>query len=175
LLLNAADCASGECGPYREFLSALPMVYFLVGVAAAWIAKRLPRLPTAMPIMWLALAGYVAIAFMRPVSDGQWTWLQSGLLSVGLAGAILVCLVNAEDAQAQRPPAVWVQRLSDASYAMYLLHFPIISLLCKVAVLAGLQGMLGATLAFALSFAVSIVAALAFHAYIERRLVAWLK
>jgi peptidoglycan/LPS O-acetylase OafA/YrhL len=70
---------------------------------------------------------------------------------------------------------VWVQRLSDASYAMYLLHFPIISLLCKVLVLAGLQGMLGATLAFALSFAVSIVAALVFHVYIERRLVAWLK
>ncbi len=175
LLLNAADCASGECGPYREFLSALPMAYFLVGVAAAGVAKRLPPLRAAMPIMWLALAGYLAVALMRPVPEGQWTWALSGLLSVGLAGVILVCLVNAEDAQAQRPPVVWVQRLSDASYAMYLLHFPIISLLCKVLVLAGLQGMLGATLAFALSFGVSIVAALVFHVYIERRLVAWLK
>ena len=175
LVLNAADCASGECGPYREFLSALSMVYFLVGVVAAWVAQRLPRLRAAMPIMWLALACYVAVAFMRPVSDGQWTWLQSGLLCVGLAGVILVCLVNAEDARAQRSPTVWVQRLSESSYALYLLHFPIISLLCKLVVLGGLPAAVGATLAFVLSFVVSIVAALVFHAYIERRLVAWLK
>jgi peptidoglycan/LPS O-acetylase OafA/YrhL len=175
LVVNAADCASGGCGPYREFLSGLPMAYFVVGVAAAWAVRRLPALPAAMPIMWLALAGYVLIALAPQLSDGQWVWPHSGLLSVGLAGVMLVCLVNAEEARAQRSPSAWVQRLSDASYAMYLLHFPIISLVCKLLMLAGLQGVVGATLALVLSFVVSIAAALAFNVYIERRLVAWLK
>ena len=175
LVINAADCASGGCGPYRDFLSGLPMAYFVVGVAAAWAVRRLPALPAAMPIMWLALAGYVAIALMPQLSDGQWVWPHSGLLSVGLAGVILVCLVNAEEARPQRSSSVWVQRLSDASYALYLLHFPIISLVCKLLMLAGLQGVVGATLALVLSIVVSIAAALAFNVYIERRLVAWLK
>lgn len=175
LVINAADCASGGCGPYRDFLSGLPMAYFVVGVAAAWAAKRLPALPAAMPIMWLALAGYVLIALAPQLSDGQWVWPHSGLLSVGLAGVILVCLVNAEEARPQRSSSAWVQRLSDASYALYLLHFPIISLVCKLLMLAGFQGAAGATLALVLSFVVSIAAALAFNVYIERRLVAWLK
>jgi len=175
LVVNAADCASGGCGPYREFLSGLPMVYFVVGVAAAWAVRRLPALPAAMPIMWLALTGYVLIALAPQLSDGQWAWPHSGLLSVGLSGVMLVCLVNAEEARAQRSSSAWVQRLSDASYAMYLLHFPIISLVCKLLTLAGLHGAPGATLALVLSFVVSIAAALAFSVYIERRLVAWLK
>lgn len=175
LVINAADCASGGCGPYRDFLSGLPMAYFVVGVAAAWAVRRLPALPAAMPIMWLALAGYVLIALAPQLSDGQWVWPHSGLLSVGLAGVILVCLVNAEEARVQRSSSAWVQRLSDASYAMYLLHFPIISLVCKLLMLADLRGALGATLALVLSFVISIVAALAFNVYIERRLVAWLK
>ena len=175
LVVNAADCASGGCGPYREFLSGLPMAYFVVGVAAAWAVKRLPALPAAMPIMWLALAGYVLIALAPQLSDGQWVWPHSGLLSVGLAGVILVCLVNAEEARGPRSSSAWVQRLSDASYAMYLLHFPIISLVCKLMMLTGLQGVVGATLALVLSFVVSIAASLAFNVYIERRLVAWLK
>jgi peptidoglycan/LPS O-acetylase OafA/YrhL len=175
LVANAADCASGGCGSYREFLSGLPMSYFVVGVAAAWAVRRLPALPAAMPIMWLALAGYVLIALAPQLSDGQWVWRHSGLLSVGLAGVMLVCLVNAEEARGPRSSSAWVQRLSDASYAMYLLHFPIISLVCKLLTLAGLHGAPGATLALVLSFVVSIAAALAFSVYIERRLVAWLK
>ena len=125
--------------------------------------------------MWLALAGYVLIALALQLSDGQWVWPQSGLLSVGLAGVILVCLVNAEEAREPRSSTAWMQRLSDASYAMYLLHFPIISLVCKLLMLAGLHGALGATLAFVLSFVISTAAAVAFNVYIERRLVAWLK
>jgi peptidoglycan/LPS O-acetylase OafA/YrhL len=170
LVIGAADCASGECGPYRQFLAGLPMAYF-----AAWAVRRMPAWRAAMPTMWLALAGYVLVALTPQLFGGQWVWLHPGLLSVGLAGVILVSLVNAEEARAHRSPSVWVQRLSDSSYAMYLLHFPIISLVCKLLLLAGFQGGLGATLAFAKSVVISEGGALVFNAHIERRLVAWLK
>ena len=178
-VINAADCAASSCGSYRQFLSGLPMAYFVVGVAAAWAFRRLPALrmsmPMPMPIMWLALAGYVGIALAPQLSSGHVVLQHSELISVGLAAVILVCLVNAEEARPQRSGSRWVQRLSDASYAMYLLHFPIISLVCKLLVLAGVQGALGATLALILSCVISVGASVAFNVYIESRLVAWLK
>lgn len=174
-VINAADCAASSCGPYRQFLSGLPMAYFVVGVAAAWAVRRLPALRMAMPIMWLALAGYVGIALAPQLSSGHVVLQHSELISVGLAAVILVCLVNSEEARPQRSGSRWVQRLSDASYAMYLLHFPIISLVCKMVVLAGVQGALGATLALLLSCVISVGASVAFNVYIESRLVAWLK
>jgi len=43
-----------------------------------------------------------------------------------------------------------VQKLGDASYFLYLIHFPLISLLCKLAVAIGLKGVFGAAISFVL-------------------------
>jgi len=46
-------------------------------------------------------------------------------------------------ASSRRVPHPWVRALADSSYALYILHFPLISLLCKIAIAIGLQGLVG--------------------------------
>jgi exopolysaccharide production protein ExoZ len=96
----------------------------------------------------------------------------------GLAsGFIIFGAVKAEDRGvvwgARKP---W-QVLGGASYALYLIHYPVISLVTKVTVWLGLQGAGGALLAFSAAASASVALAVLFHLRVEqpmlRTLNAW--
>lgn len=61
------------------------------------------------------------------------------------------------------------QNVGNASYALYLLHFPIISLLCKILIYFKTPniGFVGEVLSFILIFCISIFCSLIFHKKIE--------
>jgi exopolysaccharide production protein ExoZ len=70
---------------------------------------------------------------------------------------------------------VWTWRLADSSYALYLLHFPMIRLLCRPATELGLAGQLDATVtSFTIAF-VCVRLALVFHVHIEQPLLSRLR
>jgi peptidoglycan/LPS O-acetylase OafA/YrhL len=62
------------------------------------------------------------------------------------------------------------QLLGSSSYALYLVHYPIISILCKVSLSLGLKqiGFLGALVAYVLIFFVCIISSILFHLFIEK-------
>ena len=171
LVLNGIDCASGECGVYRNFLASANMTYFALGAAAAWLARRSVPMPRATPLMWAAFAAYLFITFTA--GDGDASAIPPHFFFAGLACVILMCLVRGESTRGEQTNAPWVRLLSDSSYAMYLLHFPIISLVCKLVVHAGLTGWTGAIVAFVVAIAASLGSTIAFHVWIERRVLAW--
>ncbi len=173
LIANALGCWSADCTGYRHFLTGGSMAYFACGAASAWLVKRLPAVPHAMAFAWAALAAYVFIA-VTAQGGSEFDWLpDKNLFFVVLACVVLFYLVNAEAAEAPRRNAVFVKLLSDSSYAMYLMHFPMVSLICKLLIWAGLRGAIGAAVAFVSALCVCIGAAMAFHLLIERRLLAW--
>lgn len=93
------------------------------------------------------------------------------VLAYGAASGLIVYgMARAEDAGACLLDHRAFQALGDASYALYLLHYPIIVALCKLAVHLGLErrGNWGAAIVFVASLASCIAAALIFHAGIER-------
>jgi len=69
------------------------------------------------------------------------------------------------------------QLLGNASYALYLIHYPLISILCKFSLLIGLKdlGMLGALFAYLVTFIICILVSVAFHLVIEKPLAKWLR
>jgi peptidoglycan/LPS O-acetylase OafA/YrhL len=71
----------------------------------------------------------------------------------------------------------WIQRLGDASYALYLIHFPLISLLTKVAFATGLPrlGIAGAAVTLIVEVAVCIAVSVAFHLWLEKPIIAFLR
>jgi peptidoglycan/LPS O-acetylase OafA/YrhL len=73
-----------------------------------------------------------------------------------------------------RPRSGFLALLGDASYSLYLVHFPLISALCKLVVALGLTGVLGATVAFPVILASCLLVAIALHLYVEKPLLAWL-
>lgn len=170
LVINALDCRSGSCGFYRGFLANPYLTHFAIGAGAAWLSRRLPPLPNASSIAWGALFAFVAIAVGAPGNVDIRHMADPNIYFALLAGIVLLGLVNAEAARPPSPSPAWVRWLSDSSYALYLLHFPLISLLCKVLVGAGLSGTVGATVAFFVISALCVGAAIAFHRVIEKPL-----
>lgn len=176
LVLNGLACMQLQCGFYGQFLAGSSGLYFAFGVGAASLSPRLPALRHAGTLAWLGTAAYLVVAL---VAQRGWvdTWpLDPNLFFVLLAVIIMVCLVNAEAAA----PEPWgtprirqtLQLLSDASYTMYLVHYPLVSLVCKLLVAVGLRGTTGAWAALLLVLGAAIVGSLAFHIVVERPLLA---
>ena len=145
---------------------------FLFGMGALVGAFSRTDRPIASPKTWAALgvAVFFGAAFFevffaeKEVEALRWAY------GSGSAIAILG-LVQMEDRGMTKdwnPP--WLLKLGDASYALYLIHFPLISLLCKLAMKVGLHGLIGATLTFAVVFLLCLLSGLLLHIGVEKPL-----
>jgi exopolysaccharide production protein ExoZ len=133
--------------------------------AGVWLARRearSQRLPPGAGVVFAAL-GLAAIAalWLAGVNDILFRPLLWGLPAVMIvAGALAI-----EPVRALAPPRALV-RLGDASYALYLCHLPVITLL------AAAIGAKPAWLFTPLAIAAAVVAGLAFHRWVETPLIA---
>jgi exopolysaccharide production protein ExoZ len=90
-------------------------------------------------------------------------------LLYGLASAfVIVGVVKAEDRGTVWGGQTAWQVLGGASYALYLLHYPFISLVIKLMIRLGLHGAAGALLAFSVAVSASVAVAVLFHLRVER-------
>ena len=149
-----------------SFFARHSVLLFLMGVMAAEVIARgvAPRRPQRLAA-W-AGAFFAAVAVVADLTRAQ--ALQPAFdIAYGAASAVLVVALAAAGPQVARPPPL--SRLADASYALYLIHFPLIAVLCKAA--AGLPRTPAvAGLAFVAIVAACCAAALAVHGGFERPL-----
>jgi peptidoglycan/LPS O-acetylase OafA/YrhL len=170
LALHAMSCWFGQtCNFPRSFFASYWMLLFLMGVAVARLARR-PA--SARVATGLATAGVIGFALVAAVEVGA--PLEAGgavYIAYGLCSSLIVLgLVQAENAGAiaWRHPAV--AALGDSSYALYLVHYPLISLVCKLSLAIGLKGLPGAALAFVATLTLCVLAGHLFHRRVERPL-----
>lgn len=176
--LNAALCGFGaSCGFPRDFLASWRMLVFGMGALAAFVHAS-PKIKMARPglLLLMGLAAYAVISADKV--------LQIGVLSpwkTPLYGAACACIVlgltRLEDAGRVMGRHPFLQTLGDASYALYLIHYPLISVMSKGAALLGLTrgGPLAALAAYLVMLAACLLAAIAFHTLIEKPLLAALR
>lgn len=71
----------------------------------------------------------------------------------------------------------WMQLLGDSSYALYLIHYPLISVICKLSIFIHLNELrvVGALIAYFSAFFLCVICAVAFHIYIERPVAAYVR
>lgn len=167
-----------QVSPWSSFPGTFlfyPLVMlFLFGIAAAYVFKATvwPARPGWLvalgAITIMSLMGYEVLNGVKGTSGFRQVFYGVG------ATALLLGLVRLEQAGA----IVWrspvVRRLGDASYALYLLHFPVMSVLCKVAAKMGLKGAFAAALSFVVIMIACVLAALVFHKLVERPILRWL-
>ena len=168
LVANGASCLwSTSCTFPRTFLASHWMLLFLAGCAIDPIARRMSAMRLPLTLAATGVAGFAAIAAIEVVQRATDTpWLYIGY---GLCSAIIVLgLVIAEEARTVKWRHAVAGALGDSSYALYLLHYPIISILCKAAVSLGLSGWAGGTVSFVAILASCVFLANLFHRLIER-------
>jgi len=96
----------------------------------------------------------------------------------GMASSlILFGLVRAEDKGQIIGRHRWLQILGDSSYALYLIHYPLISILCKVSLSLHLNalGVIGAMISYIAIFGACLISSVIFHLRIEEPVMTYLR
>ncbi len=177
LAITQVGCRlTDDCGFAASFLSSNLMLLFALGSVSARLACKDWRLPRPALVASLGLVAFVAFGAFEVRHGRNVFGVDRRLIYGVLAGFIVVALVKAEAAGS----LTWLRRrsvvlLGDASYALYLLHIPVISVLCKLTLPLGAHSTAAMAAIFAGVFAACVASALTFHMAIEQPLVACLR
>jgi peptidoglycan/LPS O-acetylase OafA/YrhL len=154
------------------------VLLFAMGMAVATAHAANMSSGTMRPLLCAGLGAvcFLTLALTRVLQPDL---LAGGkILFYGLASCLIIFgLVRAEDAGVVVGRQRWLQLLGDASYALYLLHYPLISILCKLALIARLKslGMIGALIAYIAILGACLSAAVIFHLGVEKPLLSRLQ
>ena len=148
---------------------------FGMGVVVARAADGAVRPPR--PLLWLAVA---SISFVGFAMNRAHHWVPLGdwnVYGLGIASSVaILAAVAAEKAGADLGGGRALQLIGAASYVLYLIHYPLLSVGCKVAMACGMQklGIAGMAASYTLLLAAVITAAILFHLAIELPVQRWL-
>ncbi|HYG27483.1 MAG TPA: acyltransferase [Caulobacteraceae bacterium] len=167
LLLMAVLAAAALLGAvlrpddvFVEFYTEPIVLEFALGMGLGLLWRRLPA---GGGLYLLALAPLFALIFAAPF---LWPGVDRAF-AAGLPAFGIVLAALALEKAGRTADAGWVQRLGDASYAIYLTHFFVTQAGVKVSEMLGLEG---AALAWAMlvTLAAVIAVGLAVHLLVER-------
>lgn len=156
------------CGFPLSFISADYILLFAMGMALSGLHNSL-KYPFALFFAGLSLFTWLAL---NEIGSANFL-VEYRTLLYGIAGAMIILgLVRAESEGRIIGGQWWAQLLGNSSYSLYLIHFPLISIMCKLLVLLGLngQGLWGVLLSFLMILIVCVTTALFFHVWVERPL-----
>ena len=176
LLAVNLGCKFGSACTFPASFVASNMIFlFAMGVGAAYLVRSRLSLPNPLVVAAVAGAAFVGFGAYEVWVGREAIAVDRRLVFGALAAVLIVALARAEDAGAlvakQRLPAL----LGDASYALYLLHIPIISVLCKLLVQLHVSNRLLLVCAFVAVALLCVLASVGFYLLIERRMLARLR
>jgi Predicted acyltransferases len=157
--------------PLDFLLSPFNLLFALGALAAQIYNKHNTPVPWACLLAGMALFGATAveeIIFTRLTDD-----VRSLLYGFGSA----LCILGAAELERTDRMRVWrgLTLLGDASYSIYLTHFPLLSLLAKVFLASGLNTSIPPSLSFIIMVVLVVLMGLATHLVIERPLLAFFR
>ena len=170
LLLGASltACHMASCTFPRSFFANNLFVLFGVGVLVASCARSSFRLPRPRLIATSAAIAFLSYAMLETILGHELFAVDRRLIYGGLSSALILALVQAEQSCQLIIRNRWIPLLGDSSYALYLIHFHLISGLCKAARWIGLSGISGAIVAFFLILICCLLVSVGFFVLVER-------
>ena len=164
LLFAMGMAASAACSSKRMSMKNRPVFYTGIGIVGV--------------IIFLLLAFYTVAGKSYAFTGGIAGIMARQNILYGLAsGLIVFYLVKAEDKGRIIGGHGGLQLVGDSSYALYLIHYPLISMLCKLSLLIQLDklGVIGALVAYVVIFGLCLISSAAFHLWIEKPVIAYLR
>jgi exopolysaccharide production protein ExoZ len=170
-VLTALMGVGAWCGAFQfpfTFLTSHLLLLFGMGIVASRLVQsgiKIKNLRLFLPI----LIGATALLALAANCLREFNIKVLFDLAYGVVGALLVfVLTRLETKQEVSTIVKRASILGDASYALYLIHFPLIALLSKVCITAMPRNLVGVLLSFGLLVIGSTFVALIFHVLIER-------
>jgi peptidoglycan/LPS O-acetylase OafA/YrhL len=165
VLTNMLACQADACVVSAPYLHTTFVLLFGLGAATAYICKTSAKVRHPLFLAGIGACTFVAFGIWHVVTGVQ------PVLGYGIASAVMVLgFVKAEDEGKLKVKQDWAVSLGDASYALYLIHYPLVSILCRLAVRIGLHGAIGAAIAAPVIVTVCVAASIGFNRFVERPL-----
>lgn len=171
LALSMTCQIGGSCGFPLSFVTSNMIILFGVGVVCAYVSMSRLVLPYPLALAAASAAAFVAFGlFEVGMGRGVVPFVDRRFIYGILSGLIILGLVQAEEdgTLVFSPQDRWPSLLGNASYALYLIHVPIISVFCKLFLSLGLTARPALASGFVVVFIVCVVSSVLFHRYIER-------
>lgn len=148
-----------------SFFHKQEMLLFWIGIITAYLCSMGPGRAVATACLLIGLAGFAGLAVVQVVIHPAPLWLP---IFFGIAsGLIILGLVGLENVGCTLGAHPFFQLLGAESYALYLVHAPLISIFAKLCVAMKLSGVPGAIIAGTLITAACIGIALLIQRFFE--------
>lgn len=171
LIAIVSAMAFGESFPW-SFIGSFHVTYFFLGVGVALLCRSKtvlspPTITAAIGIFLFFAFGIYEVAF--PMVSAYEKAFE--LVGYGFTSCLIIYgLVKLEDGGTRIATGSLPTLIGDASYSIYLIHFPLISVICKLAMAAGLSGTYGALVTYLIAANSCVVAGVLLHLWVERPL-----
>jgi peptidoglycan/LPS O-acetylase OafA/YrhL len=162
--------------PSTDVIADPRHLHFLLGMAAAFITRH-HRIPAPRGLLLLGLSGVAACVYVGGIGYGDLSvpGAPNLTLTVGIASAITLCaLVELERGQGWRAPA-FLRYLGDASYAIFLVHLPVLGVYVQIAHARHLEAVVPTPVLYALAILLSLAASVMFYYFVEQPLLSLLR
>lgn len=154
-----------------NFLTNEYFLLFLMGVFIAFlvrieIANRYNKL-----LVLLSLLALILLIILQQLEIYK---IGNNIVSYGLVFSFLILgVVGVEENGLDFKKYKFLNLLGDISYSMYLIHFPLISIIMKIFVFIGLTNYtyLGSVVAFFVTLLITVIVSVFFHKLIEKPLI----
>lgn len=169
--LSVASYGTEGTGLAGFFLVPYPLL-FLGGALIGWAARARPlRFGAVTLSLGIAIfASRLAVCALHPEHNGARFWDTS---IFGAGAALIVYGLVAQEIRRPVPVPGWLRYLGQASYALYLVHFPVVSVGAKLAM--RLHSRLPELVLMLMIAALALASGIAYHELIEKRLIAMAK
>ncbi len=161
-----------------NFLASNYSLLFFFGMGVSLAVGRFDiKVSNPRLVFLLGALLFTAVAFETILGLNQLTD-ETATVYYGIASAIMIFgLVRQEETGQALGGAKWMQLLGDSSYALYLIHFPLISILCKLAMLLHLDdyGLVVASITYLVIATACVAVSVLFHLGIEKPVIAYLR
>ena len=157
-------------GPYefpRGFFANHLFFLFAMGIFAAVAARSQIRLPSAGFIATCAGLAFFCTGLIVDLTESNSLRFEFDLTYGVLSSIIIFTLTKFEFGGKRKLELAPIVVLGNSSYALYLIHYPLISLLCKLIILILPRSNASAWCAFALIVTICTSAGLIFHIFVE--------
>lgn len=166
----------GWHGPL-SFLQPAYFVLFVAGTTVGSMVRRTELSPAASAsLFWSGVTVFLLTSVtlsLKAAFPDLLPTVPDSVVTLAFGAAASMALFGIVSLEKQGRAPTWPKvllHLGDASYVLYLIHFPAVSLCCKIAVFIGLSGLWGAVLTVFATVTVCAASAIAFHLIIEEPL-----
>jgi peptidoglycan/LPS O-acetylase OafA/YrhL len=170
LMANFGACHVSACSFPRSFFANNLILLFGLGVAVAYCVKRSIRMRRPLIVAAMAATGFASYGALEATVGTDALGIDRRIVYGLLSGLVIFGLAQSESSGELRLRNRSMSLLGDSSYALYLLHYPMISALCKLMILIGLAGGFGAAVAYPVILCACIAVSVGFHRWVEKPL-----